>query len=374
MMALENYIVWIFHGSKDNMTKKILLITHNQFGYQIHMYEYAKYLRDDYDIKYLCFDYGRKKIQIPQVDVIYVERSSSRGKRLFDLLRAINQHLKKNRYDLIVLKYFPFASLVRLLFTKDKIFLNIRTGYTSSNSFRNFVSNSLLRLEASVFTDLIVLSESLRNYLGISQKKSVIIPLGAEVFSRKEYRYTSLDLIYVGTFNNRNIDETIIGFNKFYQNNKIELELSYTIIGFGSEEEEANIIKYIEKFNLEDVVKFIGLVPYNELPAYFGQCNVGVSYIPITPEYDVQPPTKTIEYLLSGLPTIATATKENKKLINHRNGALIDDTSDDFCRGLSKIASCEYDNSEIRKSVEEYRWEVIVNKKFKPLVQALIEK
>lgn len=38
-------------------------------------------------------------------------------------------------------------------------------------------------------------------------------------------------------------------------------------------------------------------------------------YVPITDYYEYQPPTKTFEYVLSGLLCLATATSSNKEVI-----------------------------------------------------------
>jgi nucleoside-diphosphate-sugar epimerase len=70
---------------------------------------------------------------------------------------------------------------------------------------------------------------------------------------------------------------------------------------------------------------------------YFDIHNIGVSYIPMLKCFDNQPPTKTFEYLLSGMPVIATATNANKDIINDVNGVLINDNSEEVYNGLTAI-------------------------------------
>jgi len=121
-------------------------------------------------------------------------------------------------------------------------------------------------------------------------------------------------------------------------------------------------------------VKFAGLVPYNHLSEYVTKSNIGVSFVPITKYFDVQPPSKTIEYLLSGLPVIATATKENKKIINSNNGILIDDTISDFAEALCIMEKSEFDNQQIRESMLDHKWRNIVNTKLIPLINKILSK
>lgn len=350
--------------------KKILLITHNQFGYQTDFYKYAQHLKKDFDVTYFCFDYGKEKVAENNIRVIYSNRQGSRIKRIFDFLLALRKNLKDNSYHLIILKHFPFSGFINF-FTKDRILLAIQTGGVTSNHLFNSIFNFVLRMDAKLFKKLIILSDDLRKHLKLDKNKSEIVPLGSDILSKKSYNYDELNLIYIGSLDNRNIDKTIIGVKEFLENN--DTSLSYTLIGKGKDKEENKIRSLIEKYKLDRVVNFIGFVQYEELPRYIENCNVGVSFIPITSYFNEQPPTKTVEYLLSGLPTIATATKGNSKLINGENGVLIEDTSNGFSRGLEKISNRKFDNSKIRQEMENYKWENVVDLKLKPLINNLLK-
>ena len=208
-------------------------------------------------------------------------------------------------------------------------------------------------------------------YLHIPKNKCTIIPLGAEVFSKKVHSNNEFNLIYVGSLNNRDIDKTIIWL-KYFVDKYPNVEITYKIIGFGSKVVEDKLQALINDLNLSKIVKFIGIVPYKELYRYIEKSNIGVSFVPITPYFDVQPPTKTIEYLMSGLPVIATATRENIKLINENNGVLINDDVNNFFYGLRKLYRKQYDNQFIRREMGKYKWQNIVNSKVRPLIQNII--
>jgi len=168
----------------------------------------------------------------------------------------------------------------------------------------------------------------------------------------------------VGTLHNRNIDQTLEGFSKFYHNYKDKLKIHYTIVGSGVNQEEKKLEAIAREKKIEEAVHITGQIPHDRIKPYFDSHNIGVSYIPIVDYYDFQPPTKTFEYLLSGMPVIATCTYENKRVITDKNGILIDDNSESFYLGLIKLLKVinEYNSELIRQSSLEFTWERIIKK------------
>lgn len=116
-----------------------------------------------------------------------------------------------------------------------------------------------------------------------------------------------------------------------------------------------------------------GRVGNTLLKPYFENANIGVSYVPITSYYNVQPPTKTFEYALSGLFTIATATDENKKVVSPTNGILIEDNAQAFCNALEWLDENRSNlrEIEIRQSLVEYRWDLLIKKYMLPILNTL---
>ena len=94
----------------------------------------------------------------------------------------------------------------------------------------------------------------------------------------------------------------------------------------------------------------------------------------MTKYFDNQPPTKTYEYLVSGLPVIATGTKENAKILNDSCGVLIDDNEVSFALGLQAIVSKRktFNSAKIRNMYQENLWENIVNNNLKNYIEELI--
>ena len=94
----------------------------------------------------------------------------------------------------------------------------------------------------------------------------------------------------------------------------------------------------------------------------------------MTDFFDVQPTTKTFEYLFAGMPVIATATSEHKKVINDKNGVLVQDNPEGFCNGLKHLYQTRmtYDSSIIKELCSEHAWERIVRENFIPYLNTVV--
>jgi len=121
---------------------------------------------------------------------------------------------------------------------------------------------------------------------------------------------------------------------------------------------------------LDKNVNFVGRKNHSECVEYFDKCNVGVSFIPMLPQFDNQPPTKNFEYLLSGMICIATATNDNITIIKPDTGIIINDNAKSFTEGLIQLHNNRFmfKSNDIRKSYLNNCWEKIVESKMKPVL------
>lgn len=346
--------------------KKLLIINRAQFGYHIDSFNYCKHLRGDFDITYLGWDYAKPYVALESVDVHYIRRGRNK------IIRYINFILKCIQYcnhpqDIVFIDYFPLCSLVKFLANKNNYIVDIRTGYLINNPIFLFLLNSILSLEVKTFKNITIISLSLANKLGLNGKEVKIIPLGADIISTKFKSFDELNLLYVGTFHLRNIEQTVKGFAKYYRENNHEGNMNYIIIGSGYNQEEERITALIMKEQLDDVVTLLGPLYHDDLKPYFDTQNIGISFVPITPYFDCQPSTKTFEYLLSGMAVLATKTHEHALTINENNGVLISDTADSFYEGLKEIKNSRdtYNSERIRTTSKQYMWENIIKVELK---------
>lgn len=345
------------------MNKKSLLVIHQEpFGYHSDTYYYCKYLKTKFDITYICWDYNKKKIHMPGIRIIYISRKGNLPIRNFRFIFSVLDEIK-TRYDFHFIKYFKGSSLLRLLSGKQNFLLDIRSGSILAKEWKRLALNFTMKTETKCFPHVSVISKGLRDRLGLD-RETYILPLGADPISTNNKPFDTLKLLYVGTLYNRNMEQTIQGFSKFYHEFKSRTNIQYTIVGSGFDNEEAQLKALVKSENIEDAVTIAGYIPHDELKPYFDEYNIGISYIPRTEYFDVQPPTKNYEYLLSGMAVLATNTQENRTVITPKNGILINDTPEDFYRGLIQLYVNRqiYDSQEIRANAMPYTWEKIVTR------------
>ena len=131
------------------------------------------------------------------------------------------------------------------------------------------------------------------------------------------------------------------------------------------------------ELKIQNNVNIIGPVPYLEMQNYLAVADIGLAFVPITPEYNSQPALKTLEMLSSGKPVIATATDGNRYFIQDGvNGMLVMDNYKDIADAILELV----DNQDLRKrlgrasrvSVEKYDWSQIVENKLIPLYRDLV--
>ena len=350
------------------MKNSILFINKSQFGYHTDYLMYCEYLKDDYDVVFICFDVGLKKIKISGVDVKYV---SFKGPRFLRGIKFIYKTMLEIWFtkSIIFINYFDKCYLLKLFCPWKKIILDIRTLSVNFNLNIRKIENNKIKHASKYFNIITVISDEIRNKINLRIQNSFILPLGANTISFEKKSFNrEMRLLYIGSLDGRNIDETINGLYLYLKDSKID-RVSYDIIGYGHE--FMKLKNLINLNGMNDIIKLHGKKHYFELKSFLDKCNIGVSFVPITDYYDYQPVTKTFEYLSSGLVCIATNTIENKKIINGVNGVLCEDNSYSFAQGLRILNNnfSNYNSLEIRNSVKGYDWYSIVNYSLKPILK-----
>lgn len=343
------------------MKKKLLIISQSQFGYLIDYVKYCEYLKYDFDITYLCWDYGKPKVIEPNINVIYISRRGNIILRNIRFILFILKFIKQNRFNFIFIAYFLGSSVIPIHIKNNSlIHLDIRTGNVSNNIVNRITYNTILRIESKSFSSISIISTGLRQSLGI-HNQAFILPLGATPILINHQNKSQLHLLYVGTLTNRRLEKTIIGI-KIFLEKQPNADIVYTIIGEGWNHENENLQKIINKLNLQKHIKLNGYIPHKELIQYYKEANVGISFIPMTPYFNFQPATKTFEYLMAGMPVIATKTFANKEIVKDENGILIDDNPQSFANGINQMYRyySSFSEKNIIKSVEGYEWSRII--------------
>jgi glycosyltransferase involved in cell wall biosynthesis len=355
------------------MKKKLLIFSTSQFGYLTDTFKYCQYSKDYFQITYLCWDYNKPKKEIQDVDVKYIRRDGSLIERNFRLLKAFYKEIISQKKYLIFANYTPGISVIKILLPKCKILVDVRTLSVDPRRLVRFFSNEILKLELIFFKRVSVISQQVAKQLMLNDY--FLMPLGGESFCTKTKSLDKLHLLYVGTLQGRNVLDCVKGLHSYLEGvaNTVKPSIFFTIIGDSAEGELDEINEYIRRHNLGDFVSTEGYIPNENLWPFFERATVGVSYIPLTTYFDGQPPTKTYEYLLSGLPVIATRTEANRNIINSESGVLVDDTCQSFRLGIERIAENydRFDSNRIRINYSDCLWKNIVEYTFKPQILSL---
>jgi glycosyltransferase involved in cell wall biosynthesis len=352
---------------------KLLIINKAPFGMHVDTYKYCQYLRDRYDITYIClFPSKSKKEALDGVKVVYTPSNCPKLLRgiLFIVICLLKGLFYKGK--IFVVCYPEYAGIIKKMLLWRKMILDIRTLSISADTIiREKHDKEVIKI-CGIYEHVSVISEGIRDKIGIDETKSSILPLGADIVSNTNKTFDNGNLLYVGSLNGRDIEKTIYGFNLFckkYPDNRF----TYDMIGDGynNEKEKLNIL--ITEYSLSNKIKLHGRIPNTQLKPFLDKCNIGVAFVPQTSYFDYQPSTKVFEYVLSGLFCIATSTYSNRELINDDNGTLIQDTAEAFAEALENIYLNKYsmDSNSIRNTLMDYTWEKIVSDKLIPILNKI---
>lgn len=348
----------------------ILLIGGKQYGYYTPYYSCCLHCPKDVYITYLGVNTGLPIVKPSSDNVRVLEIKSSynsRPTRLYARIRFNIQCIKEillGKYDVVCVLHYTGVFLLGLVaFLRGRrIMLDITTGALHSTARKRKRKNQMIYLETFFFPRVSILSLNLAQRLKLNKKKTYHFPLGGEILDMPERSYDHLNLLYLGAVcKMRQIERTIQGLALFVKRHP-EIPVFYDIVGPIRLGEESFYQKEIENPVIKDNVALRGYVHHKDMYPYWRKANIGVSFIPMNESYDLQPPTKTYEYIGAGIPVIATATTENKEIVNDDNGILCQNTPESFADALEQfwMHRHEYHLKKIQSTIKNSTWEVVV--------------
>lgn len=357
------------------MKKKILISLTSQFGYHTDTYMYCKYLdKTKYELHYVGFDGGDTRREMEDIRIHYIPVHGNKIIRYWIYLSKINTLIRKENFDLLFLVDGQGSLLIRLCNIFRKSILDIRTGDIWMQKKTFDLYDFKIYLSSLFFKRITIISMNLATKISLPIKKCHYLPLGGDLVNVPNKSFEKFNLFYIGIIHGRNIDQTIEGISIFHKRN-IDIPIQYNIVGYGTISEEKKLIEDIERFQLSEIVTFHGRMNHDEAFELFQKCNVGVVYIPVTYGYTCQPTTKLYEYLLAGMPVIATNTLENKLAMTSEVGVLIDDKPEDYAQGLEALWEQRdtYNSGNIINLYRESTWKNIVKHNLEPYLDSLLK-
>lgn len=247
--------------------------------------------------------------------------------------------------------------------------MDIRTCSVHEDESKRKTYDKAMKWSTKFFDYVTIISELVAERLEIN--KYTILPLGANRIinvTEKKFCKDEINFLYVGTFENRNVNVLIKAYDEFYSRVKGQFKTKFNIVGFANSDKTkyaiASAMKEIENPNS---IIFHGHKKHNEIIHLFEESSVGFSYIPTTDYYDVQPPTKTYEYILNGIVCIGTNTRANAQIINATNGVLSNEDMDSIVSSMETVSRdiLNYNAKEVSRTVQEYEWDKIENQFYK---------
>ena len=315
---------------------------------------------------------------------------SKRKKYIKFLLDAIHI-LKIYEFDIIHIHHScSYFLLYKLLLRKKCKFIFHITSYPiSKNSIEKYKKMILIYFQ-SLFMDRIIIQsiELKERLIGIRNIcKSKIVPVGfnSKLFIensiefKKKIRETlnfkndSEILVYCGAISKfRKLHILIKAFAKVID---ICPNVKLLMIGFGDYYE--SLKKFAKKNLVAKNIIFTGKIEQKKVAQYLCAADIGLSFVPINENYNYNPPLKTFEYLACGLPTIATKTVSNSKIIeNHYNGILVKDNADEIAINILKLLRDQNKLSRLRDnsraSILKYDYEIITKSDLIPIYEELL--
>jgi len=353
-----------------------------KMGHNVHVIVGARSGEPAYDVV--------NKVVVRRIHVKTVKRRSLENIRFSCLAnRTLVATIKMVPFDIVHVFSYAGSFLTRLgtnVSRRTRWIYDVRSG--SVGGFpRQFFGKVVQKFESSMFDAAFVIDKAVMEAtIGCKPEGKIFkAPIGVDLerfralnsrwtLARHGVKETDIVLIYSGSLDpSRRIDNLIHAFWKALKKVK---DLKLVILGEGA---GFNCLKLlVKKLGISDRVFFLGYVDYREVPALLSAADIAVSYVPVTPAYDAQPPVKTIEYLACSLPVIATETVGNRCFIGHeRNGLLTRDDPNSLSEAIIRLSQDEHLRKALSKrarpSVKEYDWNAIVNRRILHAYQKVLQ-
>ena len=167
-----------------------------------------------------------------------------------------------------------------------------------------------------------------------------------------------LRLIYVGTVNKLRGRDVMLDAMSIVAKKNIQAYL--TIVG-ADEEQLDYCNQRIKVLDIKNNITVHGRVMGSEVPKYLAQADIGICLWEITPWTKFNPPTKLFEYLVAGLPVMASNIRTHTRYVqNWHNGLTFDYDASSLAAAIIDLVNNKQQiqalKNQAKLSGQQYLW------------------
>lgn len=181
---------------------------------------------------------------------------------------------------------------------------------------------------------------------------------GAALAPPVERQDAPLELIYVGTISKARGRDVML--EALSLANRDGMVARLTLIG-ASDEELIYCRNYAEQLGVADAVQVQGRIPGSAIPGYLRRADVGLCLWEDQPWWRFNPPTKLFEYLVAGLPVLASDIRTHTQYVRDgRNGLIFSYDSKSLAQAIQTLWRKRGELHQLKRSAREsgepYLW------------------
>lgn len=326
-----------------------------------------------------------------KIQKIYLPSRHSGRKRVFSFISKTIHILNKEDFRIVHLdSSCLYFALYKLCSKSNAKFIYHSLSYPLCFSKVRRIKDMLFIYLQSILMDRVIFQtvDAKKHWIGLRNSKKIdIVPNGFDKnvlypvaeYEKRRFRerlniYEGQPvLVFCGAISKfRKLDRLIRAFEIVH---RTLTDAELLVIGDG--DDLGNLKNCARSLQIEDSIIFTGRVPHDQLARYISAADIGLSYVPINENYNYNPPLKTFEYLACGLPTIATRTVANCKIIKDgTNGILVDDTPEAISTTIVDLLQDKMNRTPLRenarKSIMSFDFSHIARKHLIPLYDRLL--
>jgi glycosyltransferase involved in cell wall biosynthesis len=273
----------------------------------------------------------------------------------FNMFRRVRRFIREARPEIIQVNAFDLFRFLPLgMPRKTQFILDVRQiNELYGSGLAGRVKAALLNKSRVIYSRHIFQWTTFLHEAGARQvlgddwaKWATIVPMGVDpqfLNAGREQPYDGavarpVEFIYIGRLTRRRQLELILEAAVLARRQTDR----FRVVFLGYDDSGGYYTDAIRRFKLDDLVRILPPIPYEQVPQAVLACDVALAYVPALPaDWQYHPTLKILEYRALGVPVIATDFRPNRELVvEGANGLLVNNTAGDVAGAMLRFI-CE---------------------------------